>query len=113
MEIKELEASIEAILFANGDALEIDKLAEILEIDKKTLSKILITLKDRLDTSDEALTILKMDNKVQLCTKQKHADLIKKVFEIKRNTPLSPAAFEVLAIIAYNQPVTKSFVEQV
>ena len=113
MEFKELEASIEAILFASGDPMETSKLSEILEVDKKTLQKIIIGMKEKFDNSNGALTILKLDNKVQLCTKTKHADIIKKVFEIKRNTPLSPAAFEVLAIVAYNQPVTRAFVEQV
>ena len=48
-----------------------------------------------------------------LCARKEYADAIRKVLEVKRNAPLSQAAFEVLAIIAYNQPVTKSFIEQI
>ena len=59
------------------------------------------------------ICLLKLDNKYQICTKKQYADSIRAVIEVKKNAPLSQAAFEVLAIIAYNQPVTKSFVEQV
>ena len=56
---------------------------------------------------------MRMENTYQLATKEAYAEYIKKAFDIKRRTPLSPAALEVLAVIAYNQPVTKSFIEQV
>ena len=54
-----------------------------------------------------------MDGKYQICTREEYGDDVRKLLEIKKNTPLSQAAFEVLAIIAYNKTVTKSFIEQI
>ena len=54
-----------------------------------------------------------MDGKCQICTREEYGDDVRKLLEIKKNTPLSQAAFEVLAIIAYNKTVTKSFIEQI
>ena len=57
--------------------------------------------------------MVKMEDRYQLCTKTEYASYVRRALDIRRNTPLSQAAMEVLAIIAYNQPVTKAFVEQV
>ena len=57
--------------------------------------------------------MLRLGNRYQLCTRTEFAQSVRQALEIKRNAPLSQAAFEVLAVVAYNQPVTKSFVEQV
>ena len=72
-----------------------------------------MNLSDFLEDSDSGICLVKMDNMYQLCTRQDYADQVRAALEIKKNTPLSAAAFEVLAVIAYNQPVTKSFIEQV
>ncbi|MBQ3150711.1 MAG: SMC-Scp complex subunit ScpB [Clostridia bacterium] len=113
MKVQELLAAAEAILFACGEPLETERLAEALELDEEYTEKILEKLQADLDEKESGLCVLKMDNKYQLCTRTRYADLIRRVLEVKKNTPLSPAAFEVLAVIAYNQPVTKSYIEQV
>ena len=65
------------------------------------------------DNRKAGFKLIKLDNKLQLCSRPEYFDYVRKILELKRNAPLSQAAFEVLAVVAYNQPVTKSFVEQV
>lgn len=113
MKMNELHAAVEAILFAAGEPLEIERIAEALEIEKEIAESILIELKVNLDEIGSGICLVKMDNLYQLCTRQEYAQHVRAVLEIKKNAPLSNAAFEVLAVIAYNQPVTKAFVEQV
>ena len=113
MKANEMKGAVEAILFAAGEPLEIERIAEALETDIDYIESVLCDLSDTLDDSDSGICLIKMDNKYQLCTKKKYADEVRAVLEIKKNTPLSNAAFEVLAVIAYNQPVTKSYIEQI
>ena len=104
---------LEAVLFAVGEPIETERLMQALELDRLTLESALTALQKKYDDESSGLCLLKLEDRYQLCTKQVFADNIRAVIEVKKNTPLSQAAFEVLAIIAYNQPVTKAFVEQV
>ncbi len=106
-------SAIEAVLFACGEPVEISRLAEGLEIEKAALRQQLCEYQAELESDDRGFELIFLDDKVQLCSKPKYEQLIVTVASLKKNTPLSNAAMEVLAIIAYNQPVTKSFVEQV
>ena len=110
---KELIPCLEAVLFAVGEPIEIERLAQALQEDETVLEQALQKLRDKYNDEECGICLLKLDNKYQICTKKQYADNIRAVIEVKKNAPLSQAAFEVLAIIAYNQPVTKSFVEQV
>ena len=113
MKVQELQAAAEAILFAGGEPLELERIAQALELDNEYTEKILEKLQADLDERESGLCLLRMEDKYQLCTRTQYADIIRSVLEVKKNAPLSPAAFEVLAVIAYNQPVTKSYIEQV
>ncbi|MBQ5824080.1 MAG: SMC-Scp complex subunit ScpB [Clostridia bacterium] len=113
MNAKELNAAVEAMLFASGEPLEIVRIAEVLGCDVEQVENIVLNLADKLDESGSGLCVMKLGDKAQMCSRQEFAPLIRDILDLKRNTPLSGAAFEVLAVIAYNQPVTKSFVEQV
>lgn len=113
MNAKEMVAAVEAMLFASGEPLEISRIAEVLECDVEQTESLLINLSDRLDESGSGLCLLKLGEQYQMCSRSQFAPQIREILDLKRNTPLSQAAFEVLAVIAYNQPVTKSFVEQV
>lgn len=106
-------ASLEAMLFAAGDPVEPAKLAEVLDIDVENVIKMLGHLQAMYDENDGGLRIIRVDGKYQLCTREKYADEVRGLLEIKKNTPLSQAAFEVLAIVAYNKTVTRSFIEQI
>ncbi len=113
MSNSELIPMLEAVLFAMGEPIEIERLCVALELDEIVVSDALSKLQEKYESDEYGICLLKLDNKYQICTKQKYADNIRSVIEVKKNAPLSQAAFEVLAIIAYNQPVTKAFVEQI
>lgn len=110
---KKLVATLEAVLFAMGEPTELSKISQVLGEDEIVLEEAIEILKTRYNKDDSGICLLRLDDKYQLCSKMEFADCIRKVIEVKKNTPLSQAAFEVLAIIAYNQPVTKAFVEQI
>lgn len=110
---KELVSCLEAVLFAMGEPIEIERLSQALRESETTLENALNVLRERYSSEESGICLLKLENKYQICTKKKYADNIRAVIEVKKNAPLSQAAFEVLAIIAYNQPVTKAFVELV
>jgi segregation and condensation protein B len=113
MEIKKLQGAIEAILFASGDAVSVDRIAEALKIDRATAGKMLENLADRYRTEHGGIRIVRLEGSYQMCTNPEYAAAVRAALEIRRNMPLTQAALEVLAVIAYNQPVSKSFVEQV
>ena len=113
MKVQQLQAAAEAILFSSGEPLERSRIAEALELDEEYTEKILDRLAAELDERESGVCLLRMEDRYQLCTRTQFADVIRGVLEVKKNAPLSPAAFEVLAVIAYNQPVTKSYIEQV
>ena len=104
---------LEAVLFAAGEPIESERLAVALEIDELVVEENLAALAQRYIESESGIRLLKLDDKFQLCSALEFAPQIREVLQQKRNAPLSQAAFEALAIIAYNQPVTKGFVEQV
>lgn len=108
-----LQAAAEAVLFASGEPLELEKIAQALEIEPQLTEQILYNLAAELDERNSGICLLRLDGKYQLSSRPEYAQTIRSVLELKKNTPLSQAAFEVLAVIAYNQPVTKSFVEQI
>lgn len=113
MTFKELRAAAEAVLFASGEPIEAEKIAEALEISTEDAEKLIASIIDELNDRNSGICIIKLDDKYQMCTRLELAKYVRNALEIKKNTPLSQAAFEVLAIVAYNQPVTKSFIEQV
>lgn len=109
--ISKLEKSVQAILFAAGDPYEKERLTKLLGIDRETLDQVVQRVNDLYQQT--AFVILNLDQSYQMVTREEYAAVIREALEVKNNTPLSQAALEVLAIIAYNQPVTKSFVEQI
>lgn len=113
MKASKLQAAVEAILFASGEPVELDKIAQVLEIEPDVCEQVILNLSAKLDEINSGICVLKLDNMYQLSSRTEFAEVIRDVLELRKNTPLSPAAFEVLAVIAYNQPVTKSFIEQV
>ena len=113
MNIKEKMPVLEAILFAGGEPVEIEKLCLSMEMGKKEVLKLLDALNEKYQDQSSGIELLKLEDSYQLATKKEYAPYIKTALEIKKNTNLSPAAMEVLAIVAYNQPVTKSFIENV
>lgn len=106
-------AAIEAILFASGASVEASRIAKALEISEKQAIEYAEALIEEYKAADRGITILRLDNSFQMISNKEYAPQIRTVMDLRRNTPLSQAALEVLAVVAYNQPVTKAFVEQV
>ncbi|MEE1219650.1 MAG: SMC-Scp complex subunit ScpB [Ruminococcus sp.] len=106
-------AAIEAILFANGASVSLDRIAQALDISKRKTEEHISSLINDYNSSDRGITIIKLGDSYQMVSRKEYAPQIRTVMDLRRNTPLSQAALEVLAVVAYNQPVTKAFVEQV
>lgn len=113
MSEKQVLPLLEAVLFAVGEPIETERLCTALNLDEIVISDALEKLREKYNDEQSGICLLRLDNKYQLCSKKMYADEIRSVIEVKKNAPLSQAALEVLAIIAYNQPVTKAFIEQI
>ena len=113
MSERNFKCAIEAILFASGDSVSVDRIATALELTKKEAEKLTDELMAEYIAAQRGITIIKLENSYQMVSVKEYAKEIRTVMDLRRNTPLSQAALEVLAVIAYNQPVTKAFVEQV
>ena len=113
MTMSELTSAFEAVLFSGGEPQSIDRFSQVFDIAPEKVVKVMESLEKKLKEQKSGLELLRLDNTYQLATRAEYADYIKKMFDRRRRTPLSPAALEVLAVVAYNQPVTKSFIVQV
>ncbi len=113
MKINDMVSALEAVLFAGGEPVSSARLCEVFEIDDETLSKVLKLLSNKLEDRGSGIKLLSLGDSYQLASRTEYAEYVRRAFDIKRKTPLSQAALEVLAVIAYNQPCTRSFVEQV
>ena len=107
------QQQIFSILFAAGEPMELSRVAAATGMDEQTVQKYLPFLRDSLEDGGIPLQLLVLGEKLQLATLPQFAPVIREALELRRATPLSQAALEVLAIVAYNQPVTRAFVEQV
>ena len=113
MNNQQIVSALEAVLFASGDPISIDRLSQVFEKTPEEVEKLIKELEIKLEKNKSGFTVVRLENTYQLVTREEYAPYIKKAFDIKRRTPLSPASLEVLAVIAYNQPVTRAFIEQV
>lgn len=108
----QLESTLEAMLFAAGDAVSIDRLCEVLELPRETVLEAARELSSRYDFEQRGLMLRRIADKLQLCSRPMYAEAVRRVTETRKNASLSPAALEVLTIIAYRQPVTRAFIDQ-
>lgn len=113
MTLAEGIAAIEAVMFAYGDPITIEKLSEASGVDQETCVKLVDRLEQQYNVRESGLRVLRINNGFQIAARTEYADNIKKALETKKQQPLTQAAMETLAIVAYNQPVTNAFVEQV
>ncbi len=113
MKEEKLKSAVEAIIFACGTPVEAERIAQSLEISTEKTVGLCEQLRSEYEKRHSGIRIVRLGECYQMCTEEEYADPIRTVMDIRRNTPLSQAASEVLAVIAYNQPVTKAFVEQV
>lgn len=106
-------AVIEAVLFAHGDPVQEKRLAQAAGLSLPALREQIKQMIAHYQGDSHGLMLIHLEGAYQLCTKKEYQQQIQQVLESRKNMPLSQAALEVLAVIAYNQSVTKSFVEQV
>lgn len=113
LEMKEIESAVEAILFASGEPVQTERICVALEIDQPTVEQVLQRLMDYYAYERRGIRLLHIEDSWQLCSSPDYADLIRKAFEIRKPAKLSQPALEVLTIIAYYQPTTRAYVDQI
>ena len=113
MDMRDFEAAIEGILFAAGEPVALDRICLAMEADVPTVEKVLQKLADHYSYERRGIRLIRMDNSYQLCSAPDYADIIRKAFEIRKPAKLSQPALEVLTIIAYYQPATRAYVDQI
>lgn len=113
MEVTELHGAVESLLFASGDPVSLERLSQVLEQDTDTVQQAVEALMDDYRFSQRGLRIVKLQNSYQMTSAPEYAVQIRAMMEKRRGEKLSSAALEVLSIIAYFQPVTRAYVEQV
>ena len=113
MEIKEMERAIEGILFAAGDPVGVERLCMTLEVDRTTVDSVCQRLADSYSYDRRGIRLVKLDSSYQLCSAPEYAEYIRRAFESRKPARLSQPALEVLSVIAYYQPVTRAYIDQV
>ena len=113
MEIREIQAILESVLFAAGDAVELERLADIVDVDKRSLREILKKMMDEYNYERRGIHLIQLEESYQMCTRGEYHDYVAMLAEPRRKQNLSNAAIEVLAIVAYKQPVTRSTIENI
>ncbi|MDO4765567.1 MAG: SMC-Scp complex subunit ScpB [Eubacteriales bacterium] len=113
MQIDELSAIIEALLFSMGEAVALDKLAEVLEVDKTTLKRVIEQIQQKYEEADRGIHLISLDGAYQLCTKPEYYEYIRKATNKVRTYELTDVLIETLSIIAYKQPITKTHIEAI
>ena len=113
MELKELESAIEAILFAAGDPVPAERICTALEQDRETVDAVCQHLADDYSYERRGIRLIRLEDSWQMCSAPKHASVIRKTLESRKPARLSQTALEVLAIVAYFQPVTRTYIEQI
>ena len=102
------------MLFAHAEPVETTRLADALRISQAETEELLESLQKRYDEQESGMALLRFgSDRWQMTTRPYYGEMVKRILDTRRNAPLSPAALEVLAVIAYNQPVSRSFIEQV
>ena len=113
MELEKLEATIEAVLFAMGNAVSVEKIATAIGHDTETTRKLVHQMMDRYNQREGGLEIIELDDAFQLCTRREYYDALIRVAKQPKKLVLSDVAMETLSIIAYKQPVTKTEIEKI
>ena len=112
MNQKTIRAAVEAMLFAYGEPVGADKLAQALQLPTASVEEALEDLHARYAREDSGLCLLHLNTHWQLATKTDLAEPVRRVLDTRRSVPLGPAAMETQTVIAYNQPVSRAFIEE-
>ena len=113
LETKEIESAVEAILFASGEPVQTERVCIALGLERPAAEQILQRLMDYYAYERRGMRLVCMEDSWQLCSAPDHADAVRRAFEIRKPAKLSQPALEVLTIIAYYQPATRAYVDQI
>ena len=113
MEIKKLEAAIEAVLFTMGESVELTQIASAIQQDKETTRKLLNNMMDRYQEEDRGIQIIELEQSYQMCTKKEYYECLIRLALHPKKPALTDVMLETLSIIAYKQPVTKAEIEKI
>lgn len=113
MEIKRLEAIIEAVLFTMGEAVELERIAAVIEHDVDTTRKLIRNMMDQYDKEERGIQIIELENAYQMCTKSEMYESLIRIAHIPKKHVLTDVLLETLSIIAYKQPITKVEIEAI
>ena len=111
--IKELEACIEAVVFAAGYPVAYQKLAEVTGLGVREVKRLAERVAKKYEDDKHGIMLLCFKDTCQFCTKEQYGPYIREALSIRRGGNLSASSMEVMAIVAYNQPVTRAFVDAV
>ena len=111
--MREVESAIEGILFASGEPVKVDRICVAMDLDRPTVEQVLQKLMDYYAYERRGVRLVRMEDCWQMCSAPDYADVIRKAFEIRKPARLSQPALEVLTIIAYYQPTTRAYVDQI
>ena len=112
-DVNEMKKTVEAVLFAAGHPVTYEKLSKLFDLTPKKTKDFVCEFAKEYNLADRAIIMLAMDDCAQLCTRQEYMPQIKEALDIRRGGNLSNSSIETLAIIAYNQPVTRTYVDTV
>ena len=113
MDNNDIKRALEAILFASGESVSVERIAAVLGADTQTVSDAASELSDEYRFSRRGIRLIKLDNSLQLCSDPEYADIIRLALETRKQPKLTQPSIEVLSIVAYFQPVTRAYIEQV
>jgi len=113
MDSNEVECAIEAILFVSGEPVKISRIADVLGVAEQEVEFAADRLRDTYSYVRRGIRLVKLEDKLQLCSSPEYADYIRRALETRKPPQLSQPALEVLSIIAYFGPVTRAYVEQI
>ena len=109
----DISSAIEAILFAAGDSIPIDRLSLILGTPEDEVSLIARELAEKYEREGRGMRVLRLDDRLQMCSAPEYAPYITRALEQRKPPMLSQPALETLAVVAYFQPVTRAYIDQV
>lgn len=113
MEREVIKSALESMLFVWGDPLNVSDAAQVFAEDEKIVYECLLELKEEYENRDGGIKIQRFGDCFQLCTKEENREFIERLCNPVKEKKLSKSALEVLAIIAYKQPVTRSEIEAI
>ncbi len=113
MDRQKEKAILEAILFTMGESVEVERLATVIEEDKKTTRQLLIEMKAEYEEKECGVTLMELDDSFQMCTKAEMYEYLIKIAKTPRKYVLTDTLLETLSIVAYKQPITRAEIEKI